>query len=406
MKITDIKTFPYDGIWRDLVFVKVETDEGVYGWGEAGGIGRERACEATVQEMKPYFIGQDPGQIELLWNTVYRDAYRRPDDTLLNAMAGIEIALWDILGKSLNVPIYKLLGGSCHARIPAYGNSWIRNQQPAGSNLSMIDWLAKVAADTVASGHTALKFDPWLYMGSDNFVPRKDARWVRDLVRAIRESVGDEVELCIEAHGRLSPEDAIQAARDIEEFRPYWLEEPIPPEASVDALARVRNAIKIPVASGERFITKWQWAEVFQKEAVAIAQPDLVHCGGILEMKKIAAMAHASFTALAPHLEQGPCMLAATIHVDASTPNFLIQEFFTRDVPIYEDVIKEGSWPLPKDGYIELPTKPGLGIDIDEKALTRKPFEWKKPLGLGSLWKSNPLMKRPDLCHLPGRDTL
>ena len=406
MKITDIKTFPYDGIWRDLVFVKVETDEGVYGWGEAGGIGRERACEATVQEMKPYFIGQDPGQIELLWNTVYRDAYRRPDDTLLNAMAGIEIALWDILGKSLNVPIYKLLGGACHARIPAYGNSWIRNQQPAGSNLSMIDWLAKVAADTVASGHTALKFDPWLYMGSDNFVPRKDARWVRDLVRAIRESVGDEVELCVEAHGRLSPEDAIQAARDIEEFRPYWLEEPIPPEASVDALARVRNAIRIPVASGERFITKWQWAEVFQKEAVAIAQPDLVHCGGILEMKKIAAMAHASFTALAPHLEQGPCMLAATIHVDASSPNFLIQEFFTRDVPIYEDVVKEGSWPLPKNGYIELPTKPGLGIDIDEKALTRKPFEWKKSLGLGSLWKSNPLMNRPDHCHLPGRDNL
>ena len=174
----------------------------------------------------------------------------------------------------------------------------------------------------------------------------------------------------------------------------------------MDALARVRNAIRIPVASGERFITKWQWAEVFQKEAVAIAQPDLVHCGGILEMKKIAAMAHASFTALAPHLEQGPCMLAATIHVDASSPNFLIQEFFTRDVPIYEDVVKEGSWPLPKNGTIELPTKPGLGIDIDEKALTRKPFEWKKSLGLGSLWKSNPLMKRPDHCHLPGRDNL
>ena len=404
MKITDVKTFVYETPAHDFVFVKVETDEGIYGWGEAGGMGRERACEATVQEIKPYFIGQDPGQIELLWNTVYRDAYRRPDDTLLNAMAGIEIAMWDILGKSLNVPIYKLLGGSCHARIPVYGNSWIRTQQPPGSNLSQIDWIARVAADTVASGFPALKFDPWLHTGSDNFVPRKDAKQVKALVRAIREAVGDDVELCVEVHGRLSPEDAIQAARELEEFRPYWMEEPIPPEASVDALARVRNAIKIPVASGERFLTKWQWAEVFQKEAVAIAQPDLVHCGGILEMKKIAAMAHASFTALAPHMEQGPCMLAACVHVDASSPNFLIQEFFTRDVALYEAVLKDGSFPLPKDGFIELPTKPGLGIDIDEKALKGQPFEWKKPVGLGSLWKSNPLMKRPDFCNLPGRD--
>ena len=124
MKITDVKTFPYDGAFRDLVFVKVETDEGLYGWGEAGGMGRERACEATVQEIKHYFIGQDPGQIELLWHTVYRDAYRRPDDTLLNALAGIEIALWDILGKRLNVPVYQLLGGACHPRIEVYGNTW------------------------------------------------------------------------------------------------------------------------------------------------------------------------------------------------------------------------------------------------------------------------------------------
>jgi len=198
-------------------------------------------------------------------------------------------------------------------------------------------------------------------------------------------------------HGRLSPEDAIQAARDLEEFRPYWFEEPIPPEASVDALARVRNAIKIPVASGERFITKWQWAEVLQKEAVAIAQPDLIHCGGILEMKKIAAMTQASFTALAPHTEQGPCMLAANVHVDASTPNFLIQEFFTRDIELYQHILKDASFPLPKDGYIELPTKPGLGIDLDEKALTAKPFSWKPGLSLGRLWKQeNSLMRYPN----------
>ena len=395
MKITDVKTFPYDGGFRDLVFVKVETDKGIYGWGEAGGMGRERACEATVQEIKDYFIGQDPGQIELLWNTVYRDAYRRPDDTLLNAMAGIEIALWDILGKSLGVPIYKLLGGACHPRIETYGNTWFGQPQPTDSKLGKIEWYASLAAGAAAKGFKYLKFDPWILPGSDLFVSRKDARQVKALVRAIREAVGDDVELCIEVHGRLSPEDAIQAARDLEEFRPYWFEEPIPPEASVDALARVRNAIRIPVAAGERFITKWQWAEVLQKEAVAIAQPDIIHCGGILEMKKIAAMTQASFTAFAPHTEQGPCMLAANVHVDASTPNFLIQEFFTRDIQLYQDILKDASVLLPKDGFIDLPTQPGLGIDLDEQALTRKPFAWKSALVLKSLWKPSPLLQRP-----------
>jgi galactonate dehydratase len=206
----------------------------------------------------------------------------------------------------------------------------------------------------------------------------------------VREAVSDEEELLIEVHGRLSPEDAIQAPRDLEEFRPYWFEEPICPECSVDELARVRNAIKIPVASGERIITKWQWKEVFEKQAVAIAQPDIIHCGGILEMKKIAAMAHASYTALAPHLEQGPCMIAANVHVDASTPNFLIQEFFIQDIPLFEAILKDPSFPMPKDGFIELPTKPGLGIDIDEKALTKKPFTYKPGCGLGGLWGKDP----------------
>lgn len=388
MKITAVKTFPYDGVFRDLIFVKIETDEGLYGWGEAGGMGRERACEATIHELEHYLIGQDPGQIELLWNTIYRDSYRRPDDTLLNALAGIEIALWDIVGKSLNAPIYKLLGGACRPRIPVYGNTWFI-PYPSDSNENVLDYYGRLAAEAVAKGFKHLKFDPWRHTGSDAWVPRKDARLVRDIVGAVRAAVGDDVELLIEVHGRLSPEDSIQAARDIEEFNPYWFEEPIPPECSVDALARVRNAIKIPVASGERFVTKWQWWEIFEKQAVAIAQPDVIHCGGILEMKKIAAMAHASYTPVAPHTEQGPCMVAANIHIDASTPNFLIQEFFTRDIPLYEEVLKDASFPMPKDGFIDLPTKPGLGIDLDEAALTKKPFEYKPGLSLGRLWDND-----------------
>jgi galactonate dehydratase len=388
MKITAVKTFPYDGVSRDLVFVKVETDEGIYGWGEAGNWGRERASEAAVHEIKHYLIEQDPSQIELLWNTIYRDSYWRPSITTLNALAGVEIALWDILGKSLEVPIYKLLGGAYHPRIPVYGNIWFA--PTTKTRASAPDVYGKLAENAVAKGFKLLKFDPWWDPGSDIFVPRKDAQRVKDIVRAVKEVAGDEGELLIEVHGRLSPEDAIQAARDLEEFRPYWFEEPICPECSVDELARVRNAIKIPVACGERIITKWQWKEVFEKQAVAIAQPDIIHCGGILEMKKIAAMAHASYTALAPHLEQGPCMIAANLHVDISTPNFLIQEFFIQDIPLFEDILKDPSWLMPKDGFIELPTKPGLGIDLDEKVLTEKPFAYKPGCGLGGLWGKDP----------------
>ena len=382
MKIKAIKTFPYDGVWRDLIFVKVETDEGLYGWGEAGTMGRERADEATVHEIEHYLIGKDPGQIELLWNTIYRDSYWRPDYTLLNALAGVEMALWDILGKSLNVPVYKLLGGACHPRIPVYNNAWYF--APSSRARTLEDY-GKLAQKAVAQGFKHLKWDPWWDAGTDYFISRKDMRWAKECVKIVREAVGDEVELLIEMHGRFSPEDAIQAARELEEFRPFFIEEPICPDCDVEALARVRNSTRIPVAAGERFITHWGFWEVFQKQAVAIAQPDIIHCGGILEMKKIAAMAQVFYVGFAPHISEGPVEVAALVHIDASTPNFLIQEFFYPDMPVYEAIMKE-PFPVPKDGFIELPTKPGLGIELDEKALTKKPFQYRPGLVLGGLW--------------------
>lgn len=221
--------------------------------------------------------------------------------------------------------------------------------------------------------------------GTDYFIDRKDMRWAKECVKVVREAVGDEVELLIEMHGRFSPEDAIQAARELEEYRPYWIEEPICPDCSVDALARVRSSTRIPVAAGERVLTRWGFWEVFQKQAVAIAQPDIIHCGGILEIKKIAAMAQVFYVGFAPHISEGPVEVATLVHVDASTPNFLIQEFFYPDMPLYEESLKE-PFPVPKDGFIELPIKPGLGVELNEEALTKKPFKYRPGLVLGGLW--------------------
>lgn len=382
MKIKAIKTFPYDGVWRDLIFIKVETDEGIYGWGEAGTMGRDRANEATIHEIEHYLIGKDPGQIELHWNTLYRDSYWRPDYTLLNALAGVEMALWDILGKSLDVPVYKLLGGEFHSRIPVYNNAWYFSPTSRAKTLEDYGKLAKKA---VAQGFKHLKWDPWWDPGTDYFIGKKDMRWAKECVKIVREAVGSDIELLIEMHGRFSPEDAIQAARELEEYNPYFIEEPICPDCSVDALARVRNSTRIPVAAGERVLTRWGFWEVFEKQAVAIAQPDIVHCGGISEMKKIAAMAQVSYVGFAPHISEGPVEVASLVHIDASTPNLLIQEFFYPDMPLYETIMKD-PFPVPKDGFIELPTKPGLGVELDEKALTGKPFKYRPGLVLGGLW--------------------
>lgn len=381
MKITAVKTFPYSAGWRDILFVKVETDEGISGWGEAGLMGRVRACEATIREIETYLIGKDPGQIELHWNTLYRDSYWRPSITLLSALAGVEIALWDILGKRLNAPVYNLLGGACHPRVKVYNNAWYFSAKS-------LDDYGKLAQQAVAQGFKHLKWDPWWWPegGVDIYIDKEQMRRGKECVRIVREAVGNDVELLIEMHGRFSPEDAIRIARDLEEYQPYFIEEPIPPHCGVDALAKVSSSTRIPVAAGERFHTRWGFWEVLQKQAVAIIQPDLIYCGGILETKKIAAMAQVFYVGVAPHISEGPVNVAALVHVDASTSNFLIQEFFYPDMPTYEEVLKE-PFPVPKDGFIELPTKPGLGVELDEKALTKRPFQYRPGLELGSLWR-------------------
>jgi len=376
MKITEIKTFPFRCGWRDWLFLKVYTDEGISGLGEAGLAAYERSVDDTIHDLEGYLVGKDPRQIELHWNTIYRDSYWQPSVTLLSALGGVEMALWDILGKSLNVPVYSLLGGACHPRIKVYNNAWYLSAR------SLEDY-AKLAQQAVAQGFRHLKWDP--FWGYDIFIDGDQIRRAKECVRVVREAVGDEVELLIEMHGRFSPDTAIKVARELEEYGPYWIEEPIPPNCTVDALAKVAGSTRIPVASGERISTRWGFWDVLAKQAVSVIQPDIICCGGILEAKKVAAMAQVHYIGVAPHSASGPALAAASVHLDACTPNFLIQELFYPDQAAYGQVLKE-HFLVPKDGFIELPTKPGLGLELDEEAVSKQPFQYRREPTLSGLW--------------------
>jgi galactonate dehydratase len=366
MKITDIKTYLYHAGIANWQFVKIETDEGIHGWGEACLDGYDLASVAAVETMKEYFLGKDPRNIELHWDTIYRESVYRPDYIIMSALSGIEQASWDILGKSLNVPVYQLLGGAFRTKILSYGNGWTRGARTPEDT-------AEAALKAVAQGYKYLKWDP--FGGTTALFPQPaEIKKAVERIRAVREAVGDDIQLLIEAHGRFSPDKAIEVAHEIEEYKPYFYEEPVPPD-NIGALVRVARSIKIPVATGERICTHWGALEILEKSGAAILQPDIVHIGGILETKKLAIMAQTYYIPVAPHNAYGPVQTAANLHIDASIPNFLIQEFFYNDLTAYNEILKE-PFPYAKDGYFDLPTKPGLGVDINEKALAKRPYQY------------------------------
>jgi galactonate dehydratase len=366
MKITDIKTYLYHAGIANWQFVKVETDEDIHGWGEACLDGYDLSSVSAVETMKEYFIGKDPRNIELHWDTIYRESVYRPDYIIMSALSGIEQASWDILGKSLNVPVYQLLGGAFRTKIPAYGNGWTLGAKTPEDT-------AKAAVKAVADGYKHLKWDP--FGGTTALYPDPaEIKMVKERIKAVREAVGDDVQLLLDVHGRFSPDKAIEIAREIEEYKIYFYEEPVPPD-NIDALVRVARSINIPVATGERICTHWGALEILEKSGAAILQPDIVHIGGILETKKLAIMAQTYYIPIAPHNAYGPVQTAATLHIDSSIPNFLIQEFFYGNITEYNEILKE-PFPYAKDGYFDVPTKPGLGVDIDEKALAKRPYQY------------------------------
>lgn len=365
MKVAKVRTFlVHPSEEKNWLFVKVETDEGIHGWGECyTQADRDRAIEIHVQELARYLIGRSPFNIKHFTFMAYHDfASKRGAMDLYCAISGIEQALWDIVGKALNTSVYNLLGGACRDKIRVYANGW------GGRTIGEY---AENAARLVEQGFTAMKFDPFLGAWRTN-LSREDEAAAVECVRVVREAVGPDVELLIEVHRRLAPTHAIRMANELKEFNPFWYEEPVSAR-NLDALVEVRRAINLPVVTGEELYTKGEFREVFEKNAADILNPDVCNCGGILELKEIAAMAEPYFVVMAPHNYNSTTVgLAATAQACAVMPNFLITEYFVNFAACGDEISVN---PIEvKDGYFQLPTGPGLGLELDEAALTQYPY--------------------------------
>jgi len=382
MKIIGLQTWKVFANWRNWLFLKVETDEGIYGVGEATLEGRTETVEAGLRELSRNLVGRNPFDVEDIWQMMYyRDTFWVGGPIMLTAISAIEMALWDIIGKKLGVPVYMLLGGRCRTKLRLYANGWY-------FGASTPDDFARMAAATVKQGYTALKWDP--FGSADRTLSPKQARYAVACVEAVREAVGDEVDLLIEAHGRFNVYTAIAMGRQLEKFNIFFYEEPVPPE-NYDALAEVKNGTNVPIATGERCYTTYGYRDLLSKQAAHIIQPDVMHAGGILETKKIAAMAAAHYIPGAPHNPNGPIAMAATMQLAACIPNFLILEYLVDDVP-WRDTVVNNTVRI-EDGYVELPTQPGLGIDLIEAECEAHPYQ---PVDL-SLFSDSPernIMKR------------
>ena len=355
--------------------VKITTDNGLVGWGETTLEGKPKSTWAAVEELAEYFVGKDPLRIEHHWQHVYRSAFFRGGNVLMSALAGIDQALWDIAGKHYNVPAYMLLGGAVRDRIRVYAHWGIHGQsdEALAAARARLDML-------LAQGYTAFKTGPGGTWRAHEPPARIDA-FVRDAY-TMREWVGDEVELCFDFHGKMTPGLAIEVCGQLAGMRPMFVEEPIPQE-NVDALKEVSDHVPFPIATGERLLSRWEFREIFEKQAVSYIQPDGSHAGGITELKKIANMAEVYYIHIMPHCAIGPVAFSACMQVDAVVPNFLVQEQV--DAGLGEGLLVE-PWQV-IDGHIELPTKPGLGFDLIESEVEQA-IEYSEELG-GELYYEN-----------------
>jgi len=359
MKITRITPILADGGHRIIVFVKVETDQpGLIGWGEATVEGKPRAVAGCVNDMEPMILGQDPRRVEHCWQILYRSGFWRMGVIGLSALSGIDQALWDIKGKDLGVPVYELLGGRVRDKVRVYTHFGGDTPQA----------LADSALSKKAKRWTAIKTVPVPITNSlDGPTKLKQAEAG---LRAVREAVGDEVDILLDLHGRLTPQMAIQYGKRFEPYQPFCLEEPVQAE-NPKAMAVVVRALVTPIATGERLFLRWGFREILECGAASLLQPDPCHCGGISETRRIAAMAETYYAGLAPHNPYGPLATAVSVHIDFATPNFVIQEMIDPDTaPEAQALVSE---PLPVvDGYILPPTRPGLGLEVNEAECAKR----------------------------------
>jgi galactonate dehydratase len=363
VRISDVKTFVvHPGRGKNWLLVKVETDEGLFGWGESyTQADRDQAIEAHIHAMKRYLVGRNPFDIKHTVGVMYHDwAGRRGAMDFYCAISGVEHALWDIVGKACNQPVYNLFGGKAREKVRVYANGWEAGKTP--------EQAAAAAKRVVAMGFTALKFDPFPDPWR-TFIDARQEQAAIDNVAAVREAVGPEVDILVEAHRRLAPMHAIRVARAIERYRPFWYEEPVLAE-NVTMLAETKRQINLPVVTGEELYTKAEFREVFERRAADIINPDICNCGGILELKEIAAMAEPYDIVVSPHNYNSVTVgLGATLQICAHIPNFLICEYFVNFIEVGNQIQRNPF--RAENGYIPIPTAPGLGVDIDEAALER-----------------------------------
>ena len=363
MKVTDIKTFVVDCFRTNWVFVKVYTDEGIDGVGEGTLEYKEKALVGAVEHIKSYLIGKDPRNIEKHFHDIYRDAYWRGGAVLMSALSAVETALWDILGKTLNVPVYQLLGGKVNDDCRIYINAWF-----AGAKTP--EEFGLKAKEAVKKGVTAMKWDPF----GKNYlqISNKDLDTALRCIAEVRSAVGNQVDLLIEGHGRFDVPTGIKIARELEQFKVMWFEEPVPPN-NLEALKAVRDKSPVAISAGERLYTRFDYNELFRLRAADYIQPDVSHAGGIMELKKIAAIAEANYIPFAPHNPSGPVANAATLQLAACCPNFCILEIVYSDVEYRKLITNENL--VYENGRMKIGDKPGLGIELNEEECLKHPYK-------------------------------
>jgi len=356
MKITAVKTFLVDGARINWVIVKLETDAGIYGVGD-GTVGRgEKAVAATIEYFSSYLVGKDPFQTELHADAMTRDSYWRTGVIHRAAIAALEAAMLDIKGKALGVPVYELLGGKARDRIRCYANNW-------GRKTESLDVLKKRADEALGYGFNALKWDPFgpAYLQMEP----KPLRRALEQIETVRDHVGADIDLLIEAHGRFDVPTAIRVGKAVADYDPLFLEEPTPPE-SIAAVANVRAHVPVRIATGERYYDKQQFQDLVTRNAADWIQPDVVHVGGLSEFRRIAAIASASYLPVQPHNPLGPVGNAMSVQLAASVPNLALLETMMVDVPWCAEIVTEHCRLV--DGHMLIPDGPGLGIEFHEEA--------------------------------------
>ncbi len=371
MHITSLGTTVVNAGRRNWVFVRIETDQpGLVGWGEASLEVKTRGVLGAIEDFAPLIVGEDPHRIEHLWQVLYRQQFFRGGAVEMSAVSGIDQALWDIKGKDLGVPVWQLLGGAVREKVRFYDH--LGGGAPEATYGQMEPALvAELAQRSVADGFDAIKV-----LAVPRSRPLESNARVREAaaaMAAIREAVGPDVQIMVDLHGRTTAAMAIRYGQALAEHDPWFLEEPVPPE-DVDGHVAVARALPgIPIATGERLIGRWAFRPFFERGAMAVAQPDVCHTGGISEVRRIAAMAEAHGISVAPHNPLGPVATMANLHLAVATPNHLIQEVMRSDVPWRDEIVS--GVPAIVDGHMSPPTAPGLGVEIDEAAAAAHPYE-------------------------------